>query len=418
MTLALLSPWRRLAFLGLTVALLAAYVYSAAKACVASRLSSSLRLQDLQRAVWLQPSNARYHFLLANQLVLAESNPSAGLAELQAALALDPYTSAYWLALARVHLLNGDLGAQQQAIEHALQMDRTTPDVAWEAASFYVVQNEADKALPWLRVVIENQPDAGARAVTLAWRATHDAQQVMDHALPPRADAYLALLRQLVEAREAAAADRVWDHAYGLQQPMAPAGMFSYVQSLIENRRAGRARQVWRQLIERNPGLQAYQWSDNLVINGGFESELLNGGFDWRIESIPFVTLDLDSLTFHRGRQSLSVAFETHYPPQIGLRQYVPVEPNTRYTLRAFVKAQDLESASGPRFAVEDAYTHARLGISDETVGGTPWDQRSFDFTTGPDTSLVVLSVVRDPWNKIIRGKLWIDDVAITKAKD
>ena len=419
MNLALSSAARRVAWLTLSIALAAAYLYGTARACLASRLAGSTQLADLQRSVRLEPGNARYHALLASHELLVEFDIPAALHQFQAATELDPYNAGYWMALAQAHLVGGNLPAQQLAIERAVQVDPTTPDVAWEAANFYLVRNEPDKALPRLRVVIENQPDSVARAVKLAWRATHDVRKVMDEALPPRSDAYLALLQQMVEAREAAASDRVWDRTYGLNQTVSPGGVFFYLQSLMDARRVPRAQQVWRQVGERTPGFQSYQWSaDNLAINGGFEYDLLNGGFDWRLQPVPFVKLALDNLNFHHGRQSLSVVFETYYPAQIGLLQYIPVAPSTRYTLRAFVKAEDLESASGPRFAIDDAYTKARLGISEETVGSTPWDARSFDFTTGPDTSLVALSVVRDPADRLIRGKFWIDDVIIARKRD
>jgi hypothetical protein len=246
---------------------------------------------------------------------------------------------------------------------------------------------------------------------------TQDARKVIDSALPARSDAYGALLQCANEANDSAGEDVAWDRLYGLQQTVRPEPVLGYVESLIKARRIARAQEVWRQLLDRDQDLRPYAASPGkLVVNGGFENALLNGGFDWRTSADTAVRVEMDTLNFHEGRQSLLMVVEPPSRTEIGLAQYVPVEPRTRYRLRSFVRSQELETASGPRFAARDALDGHTLGWSSEIVGTTPWNEWSFEFTTGPETSLIQITLLRDAPEKLIRGKLWIDDVTISKA--
>ena len=47
---------------------------------------------------------------------------------------------------------------RKRRLEHGLVADPNTPDLAWEAGNFYLVQGETDKALREFRVVMESDP--------------------------------------------------------------------------------------------------------------------------------------------------------------------------------------------------------------------------------------------------------------------
>jgi len=83
--------------------------------------------------------------------------------------------------------------------------------------------------------------------------------------------------------------------------------------------------------------------------------------------------------------------------------------------LRAFVRADNIVGSSGPRLAVADPYVSAqRFYTSDDILGTTLWSGQSGSFTTGPDTHMVAIMLLRDPPYDPIKGSLWLDDVSIT----
>ena len=110
-----------------------------------------------------------------------------------------------------------------------------------------------------------------------------------------------------------------------------------------------------------------------MIVNGGFEQNLLDGGFDWWYESKPHVTLAIDTNEFHSGTRSLSVAFDGQSASEAGISEFIPAKPNTEYEFSAEFKAEELETASGPRFAIADAYTGASYVLTDDVMGTNPW---------------------------------------------
>ena len=71
--------------------------------------------------------------------------------------------------------------------------------------------------------------------------------------------------------------------------------------------------------------------------------------------------------------------------------------------------------ASGPRFALTDAYTNAPYVLTDDSLDNNPWRLQEARFQTGPDTNLLLLKIVRQPAAPLIRGRLWIDDLRLVE---
>ena len=95
-------------------------------------------------------------------------------------------------------------------------------------------------------------------------------------------DLYLSFLRLLVTNQEVAAAENVWNRLVGLQQAFPPQLALPYFRLLIAKQEVLAAKTAWQQLSGVDASLRPYlPSSENLVINGGFEENLLNGGFDW-----------------------------------------------------------------------------------------------------------------------------------------
>jgi hypothetical protein len=65
---------------------------------------------------------------------------------------------------------------------------------------------------------------------------------------------------------------------------------------------------------------------------------------------------------------------------------------------------------------IQDAVSGTRFFLSDEFTGSAPWVRFEQEFTTGPDTRLVTLSLVRVSGNSGIHGSLWLDDVSLTEV--
>jgi tetratricopeptide (TPR) repeat protein len=415
MKIALQSPARKIIFLGACLALTAVYIGLVAREFVADRLSQKLDLASLQMAARLEPGNAYYQYRLGHYFLQTQHEPETAAPFFKSATALNPHNAGYWLELSRIYQRLANSDQQKDALQHAIAADPSTPEVAWDAANFYWVLGETDKALQEFRVVLESDPYLPAAALERCWRIKPDVEALLRDVVPRNADVYSWFLDFLISKNEPAAAARVWTQMVQLQHPVETRHVFDYVRYLIDQRDVAQAHQAWRQAASLCD-LSGYQPSpENLVVNGDFSLPVLNGGFDWLYERLSDVSLALDPTESHSGHRSLSIVFDSRGIEDAGIRQLIPVEPNTKYEFSAYFKSEGLEGAGGPRFLLEDRFTRANYFASEELKDADFWKQVGGTFNTGPDTTLLVLRIQRVPAGNAIRGKLWIGGVHLAQ---
>jgi hypothetical protein len=136
-----------------------------------------------------------------------------------------------------------------------------------------------------------------------------------------------------------------------------------------------------------------------------------------RREPYSQVDVSLDTSQFHSGTRALRLVFSGPAFSDSGVSQYVPVQPNIRYRLSTFVRSEDIVSASGPRIVVQDYYGNQVLASTDDLLSTSGWRELLADFTTGPQTRLIAIKVMRVPGNPLIKGTFWLDDVKLTLAQ-
>jgi thioredoxin-like negative regulator of GroEL len=397
---------------GIFVIIFGLYVYSVLRTWRADWLQDRSDPESLQASAQFQPWDARTHHLLGRYFLYGAQDASKALASLQRAVELNAYDGTFWIDLATAYELAGDSERSEQALQQALRAEPTSTDVAWNVANYYLAHNDSSRALPLLRVVLQHDETRNAAALDLCWRTTNNVTAIAAQALPDQARFYFALLKILLTQSESAPANELWRAliAKSLGFPIEEA--FPYFDYLIQTAQIDQAKQVWKDLHKLNSGLPDDSPSD-LVRNGSFEADFLNGGFDWRTNETNQVDVSLDTSEFHSGRRSLRISFSGPGVADIGAYEYVPVEANTRYQLRAFVKTQDIVTASGPRLAAQDVASGDTLASTKEFLDTSGWLQRTVDLTTGPNTHLLAVRIIREPGNPLVKGSFWIDDVEL-----
>jgi len=477
------------------------------------------KLASLQRAARWDPWNADYRDVLGDYYAQAGDLDQA-IEQYTAATSLDPDSARYWLDLANAYLVRGDryTSNQTQALEHAIEADPTRPDVAWEAANFYLVQGSDEKALREFRVVMANDPSKAGDAIRLCWHIKPDVDGLLRDAVPARPEADLAFLSLLMTPkkvdlstttppsntsgkrwvytlaatdaragsdawanasvslsgytnsaagnnvaaailastpttieitnpagtatntgapelmisravsdsgvpatdgtnRETEATAKVWAALMASRPPFEQRNVYGYIQYLIDHKDMEQARLVWEQAAPRF-GLSAYlPTARNLIVNGDFSLDVLNGGFDWQYEKLQSVTLTLDPSDFHSGTRSLLIAFDGPGVNDAGIHQFIAVRPSTTYDFSAYYKSGDFEGAGGPHITVQDVVSRAVLYDSDELKERGYWKFVSKEFSTANDCGMLELRIRRVPEGSPIRGKLWVDDFRLVAKR-
>jgi len=416
MRIELSNSLRKIVFAVACCTLIALYFALSLRTYFATRLAGVPDLPNLQKAIRLEPTNAEYHELLGRNLGLSCLYLDEAIANYQAAIRLNPYIARCWLDLAGAYQIAGRTREQEESVEHAVEADPTTPNVAWEAGNFFLLQGDREKALHSFSVVMANDPQLVDASLQLCWRVTGDATQIVKHVLPPKPDLYLSFLHLLIAKEELAAAENVWGHLIALNQEFSTKLAFPYFRFLLVKQKVAAAQAALQQAAGINHSLQAYLPSrENLVVNGGFEENVLNGGFDWWYQSNSHVALAIDTSEFSGGTRSLSITFDGLNPGDVGISQFIPVKPNTDYEFTAEYRAEELDTASGPRFSISDPYTGVSYLLSDDILGTNTWRREQAQFHTDPNAKLVLLKIVREPAAPLIRGKLWIDDFRLAE---
>lgn len=333
------------------------------------------------------------------------------------AVKLNPFEARYWLDLAAAYELGQEAKKSQEALERALHAEPTSPSIAWEAGTFYLAANQIDRALPLFRVAMEYDPKIIPAGLNLSWRATHSVGQMVNEAMPKQPGPYFAFLSLLMEQKQTTAANDLWQALVQQKLDYDVAQVFPYFDFLLDTKQIDQAEKVWKFLGTREPDLLKNA-QGNLLSDGGFEDKFLNGAFGWRHRPRPETEVALDTSEFHSGTRSLRLSFTGPAISDTGVYQYIPVQPNTSYRLTAFVKSQDIVSASGPRLVVQDWYSNKMLASTEDLLGTTGWRDQNVDFTTGPDTRLVFIGVMRVPGNPLIKGTFWLDDLKLIRLPE
>jgi tetratricopeptide (TPR) repeat protein len=371
---------------------------------------------NLRLATRLAPGNSEYRYTFGRYLMIARDLEQSA-AQFRSAIALNPYDPAYHLGLAQVYELLGLAEEQGRALDAAVHAAPTDPTVAWEAANFYLARGENRKSLDEFRVVLRSDPSTSLLALQRSWRALPDADQLLRNVVPASTTAYLAFLDLMMQRRETNAAAKVWNALVNLNHPVEPRYVFDYVRFAAQQGQPEQARIAWLQAAKLMRWSEYLPEPNNLIVNGDFSLNILNGGFDWNYQRQPSVSLVLDPSEYRSGHNSLAISFDGPGVHDAGVYQWISVTPNTSYDFTGYFKTDDLEGAGGPVFTVRDFHTGQSLYQSDNLKDADIWKPVHGRILTTPETRLVVLSIDRIPSGSPIRGRIWIDDLQLTQTQ-
>lgn len=402
---------RRLLLLAICIGGLATYDWFVIRLYRAQRLADRSDRISIEKAAILEPRNATYHDLLCRSMIFVSRESERAINECRKASELNPYSSSIWLDLAQAYFSAGNNRLTEDATHKALLVDPTTPDTAWSAANFFLIQGDSSEALKQFAIVLREEPTLSTPVLNICWQSFHDINRIQS-ILPPNPEVYLDFIKLLLSTGDLEPARQIWSALIQLKTPFDYHQALFYIDTLLKTRSVDSANDAWKQLSSKSKVLQAYSRPRDLVMNGSFSQEILDSGFDWRYIPRPQIVVTLDGAAFHSGNRSLMLKYKQS-GSDAGIFQYIAVEPSTRYRLSAWVKSEDLETANGPSLTLSDAYDNTIYGSTEETIGTTPWHRVETTLQTGPETKLLILALLRRPGETRIQGKLWLDDIKL-----
>jgi hypothetical protein len=189
----------------------------------------------------------------------------------------------------------------------------------------------------------------------------------------------------------------------------------SVCNELVDKERYDLAGTIWKELRDdrKNTGF---------VQNSGFEEDILNGCFDWREGSGEGVSIETDSSIKVSGNRSMRIIFDgEHNPGIVLLSQIVPIQSGEKYRFSASVRSDEVTTTNGVFFAINGYHCDAPGIRSDVITGTRPWTEISIKLAMPETCKAVVISVIRERSSKLnnkIKGRVWVDDIKLTKEED
>ena len=366
---------------------------------------------SLERAARLESDNAFYHHRLGQweQFSLVEGDLPRALLHYRRATELNPYESEYWLDLAEALLLSDGTAEAEAAVAQAVQVDPRTPHTLWRVGNFWLRAGQPTRAFAYFRQVLVAEPPMTPLVVQVCHRALGDPEILLREVLPPQPPFLLDYLRYLVWAGESVAAARVWEELVALAQAFEPQQVLFFLDYLIRTRQLPQAMKVWSDLKILRLLPAENLASGELLYNPALRAPILNGGFDWRVERNPHVSVRLGA--GRQGEQPPAVVIRFSGEENLHYRnfyQYVVVEPRRRYRFQAWLSTDGITTESGPRLEMADPYDlQAEVAYSPGLVGTNDWTPQQVEFVTGPETRLLRVGIARLPSRRLtnqIRG--------------
>lgn len=398
-------------------------VYSAAVSLLASRKMHSLDPVKMERAIALEPGDADYWDRMGRflQFELDNQDLAGALKNYEMAVKLSPRTARYWVDVAVVHESLGDVPQARGDFARALAAYPASADIRFQYANFLLRQGELPQALAEMRASVAGDPSLMPLAIARAWHATRDADQIAAELLPPGdLDADLAALDFFADEKNVDAGVRIWSHVVSLREQFPPERIFPFFEEMIHENRAADAVKVWKEALE-ICGIPHQKPHDELVFNGGFENDILNGGLDWRLSPGVGMSVEYDTLVHRSGVRSLKMDFNGG--ANIDLKaplQYVPVEPEHAYKFHAYLRTESISTDSGIHFEIFDPTRPADIIAKTDGLTRTHlWTGVDAEVHTASDTQFLEI-VLRRVSSRLFENKLsgtvWIDDVSLTSA--
>ena len=396
------------------------FIFSACKLSLAAYYARPANPQSWFRAARLEPRNSEYWHQLGvyEEWNLEHGNLSRAAADLERAVELDPWSDAYWMDLANIDEALRKTKAATAAYHQAEWAYPASPEVSWQLGSFLLRQRDFSGASAYVRRAIVTDPNLTVSALALCTRTGQPVASIFEDILPAQSGYYWAALDYFISQKNTDAALESWRRLLGLATPLQMSSSFALLDEMISKGRISEAAEIWGQALHKSNWPVDRPQNASLVFNGGFEHDILNGGFDWRKLPTSGTAFQLDSSVAHLGTRSMRITFDGSANLDFqNLSEFVPVQPGHQYHFSAYLRTRGITTDSGIGFSVFDPLHSAIPQASTPALIGThPWTLVEMDISTALDTNIIEIALRRKPswkFDNKLSGTVWVDDVTL-----
>jgi hypothetical protein len=381
---------------------------------------SSPSKENLLRTIRLIPSNPDpyYRMSLFHEWEMKSIDIEESLRFLKEAIKRNPLEQRYWLDFAQLLNMKAEKRGSEQALEKAISAFPTGYRGRWVSGTLLLQQGSPDKAFPHFTYILSHYPNRSRLVYDISNRSIDDKDLLFERLIPRDPSSINRYIGYLCEIGDYDSAKRAWRKkvSYGFKSTREET--IRYIERLISHGELGEGFETWKQTL-REERLDTSS-DGNLITNGGFElDKLLGGGFDWKIAKVKGTEISFDTSVAFEGKRSLKIAFDGKENVNFyHVYQYLPLRPETEYTLKASIKSDKITTRSGVRIEIVGiGGIGPRLYSASEPItGSNEWKEQTFTFKTPAGSQGGVIRVRREETQKLDRfigGTVWIDDIQL-----
>ena len=407
----------------------------------ADRIARAERnLSHYTRAIQYDPSNALHwwHRGRLYRYSVQESDLSRAIQDYERALAINPLLGQAWLELSECYEQQRNFSGAEEAVQNALNIRRYSPSTHWQAGNFYLRRGNLDKMYRSFKLACKYDGEKLPIAIETAWKADSEHASILEKLIPDTLPANMTYMNFLVALDELDLARRAWLRCLQNEAtedfPYRTSLSFSAIDHLVAKNRVAEAQQLWEEALQKagmapseirpraqNESGAPEAKATNLVWNGSFEREILQGGFDWRFRDVENVQFQPDLKTRMERLRSLRVTFTGSNLSLSDPHQYIPVPAPGNYQLEFYVRTENITTDQTPYLSIRGYPDAAGADMKKNPFPpSSDWIKQWSLFTVHEKCRAIVLSLRRDPSAKFdnqIKGSLWLDGISILPAR-
>jgi tetratricopeptide repeat protein len=413
------SQTNRLLLVAMAFPFAVALSFFGIRAALAAHYGSLNTRAGFETAVRLEPNDPSMWYFLGRywQYDPVEADTGRAIRAYRTSLGLDPLSADTWLDLASAYETEGEIDAARKAFLEAKNLYPVSSEVLWSYGNFLLRQNELESAFAEFHRAIEESPQLGAEAVRICRHVEPDFNQILYRVLPPKAEAYLSAVGELTNEADTTDALEVWSKLFDLHPKLHSREVIPFVDGLLRGQQTSDAARVWGQAVTLMDLPKMHDPAGSLIWDGGFETDVADGGLAWRFEQRQSPVLSYDHNVMHSGLRALRLDFDQkNISGFVDVCQLVVVEPKTTYEFTAWLRTKDMAEEGGIFFRI--AMPGPRAGPVFETTklfGTNEWTKISMPWTSPDESRLAQVCLARSRAYDQHHGTTWVDDVSLLK---
>jgi len=344
---------------------------------------------------------------MGNFTYYADLDPQGAAARYRQAIVRKPLLIDAWMNLAKVELAGGREDEARRILYAISPYISHVSTWKWQELLLARDLREDELFAAALNFILKRLPHRRTEACFLAKGYWGDAQTTTTRVSEEN---QAVLLLELMKAREEDAALMLWRSMEASSVLPDRTLRLDFCQFLLERGRLVEAKEVWNTWRSDGRGT---------VYDGGFEKELTNSGFGWRVERNPDVLVERTTGSALEGSYCLHLRFMGSRNIEFShVYQIIPVEPCKQYHLKYAHKSKAITTDRGVYLQV-NGYRCEGLELKSEPVlRDTQWTREELMISVPCGCEAIALVVRRNEslmFDNKISGDYWLDAVELAE---